>query len=384
MFSDAYEEQKEEMLPYFYWLSILGGIGIATYKRMEECFLSPKELFLASEKSVIESNVFSKSQLERVLKSKREVRPEFAYERLLEKGILYVSREDSRFPKKLLQIADSPIALFVMGELPDENEPSVSVIGARECSFYGEDVASVVGNALGKYRIQLISGMARGIDSLSQTAALRAGGKSFAILGSSVDVCYPKESRTLYDNLKTLGGIISEYPPGTKIFPSNFARRNRIISGLCDVLLVVEAKEKSGTLITVDCALEQGKEVAAIPGRITDRTSNGCNELIRQGAEPVNDVDEFVLDIKRRFGNGGTESLSSNNKCVESELFYEDLSMEEKTILGVLDSNSFIVDELCYRLPKDVFDNETVFENVLKLSQKGLIVALGGGRFRKV
>ena len=168
-----------------------------------------------------------------------------------------------------------------MGKLPDENRPTVSIVGARNSSEYGKYAAKLFGERLAAAGVQVISGMARGVDGISQQSAIYAGGDSYGVLGSGVDVCYPEDNRRLYDSLITNGGVISEYLPGTQPKPQYFPQRNRIISGLSDVVLVIEAREKSGTLITVDMALEQGREVFAVPGRICDSLSYGCNSLIR-------------------------------------------------------------------------------------------------------
>ena len=206
------------------------------------------------------------------------------YEELLKKGIRFLTAEDEDYPQRLRKIPSAPYALYVLGKLPPENLPAVAMIGARECSEYGIYVAKNFAKELGAHGIPVISGMARGIDSISQEAALQAGGRTYAVLGCGVDICYPKSSRRLYEQILEQGGILSTFPPGTEPIKRLFPERNRIVSGLADVILVVEARQKSGTFITVDMALEQGREVYAIPGRLTDRLSDGCNLLLQQGA----------------------------------------------------------------------------------------------------
>ena len=206
------------------------------------------------------------------------------YEELLQKGIRLLTAEDEDYPQRLRKIPSAPYALYVLGKLPPENLPAVAMIGARECSEYGIYVAKNFAKELGAHGIPVISGMARGIDSISQEAALQGGGRTYAVLGCGVDICYPKSSRRLYEQILEQGGILSTFPPGTEPIKRLFPERNRIVSGLADVILVVEARQKSGTFITVDMALEQGREVYAIPGRLTDRLSDGCNLLLQQGA----------------------------------------------------------------------------------------------------
>ena len=208
------------------------------------------------------------------------------------------------FPQKLLEIPDPPYGLFYKGKLPEQKQPSVAVIGARECSEYGRFVAEELGRYLGSQGIQVISGMARGIDGISQQAALLAGGTSYGVLGCGVDICYPRQNRKLYEELIQKGGLLSTYAPGTKALPAYFPPRNRIVSGLADALIVIEARQKSGTLITVDMALEQGKDVYVVPGRITDRLSDGCNRLLTQGAgvflSPENFTEEFLRNWEEK------------------------------------------------------------------------------------
>lgn len=209
-----------------------------------------------------------------------------------------VERGERDYPARLLEIPDPPERLYVLGKLPEEKVPSVAIIGARECSEYGNYVAARLGECMGRNGIQVVSGMARGIDGIGQTAALDAGGSSFAVLGSGVDVCYPARNRRLYERLRERGGVLSEYPPGTPALSRNFPPRNRIVSGLADAVVVVEAREKSGTLITVDMALEQGKEVYAVPGRVTDALSSGCNRLVKLGAAMLLDPEELAEELR--------------------------------------------------------------------------------------
>ncbi len=219
-----------------------------------------------------------------------------------EAGIRMVERGERDYPARLLEIPDPPDRLYVLGKLPEEKVPSVAIIGARECSEYGSYVAARLGECMGRNGIQVVSGMARGIDGIGQTAALDAGGSSFAVLGSGVDVCYPARNRRLYERLRERGGVLSEYPPGTPALSRNFPPRNRIVSGLADAVVVVEAREKSGTLITVDMALEQGKEVYAVPGRVTDALSSGCNRLVKLGAAVLLDPEELAEELRGIYG----------------------------------------------------------------------------------
>ena len=221
-------------------------------------------------------------------------------ELLYKTGVHFTAFEDDDYPHRLAMIPDPPVCLYYRGCLPPGDRPSVAIIGARVASRYGLEQARRFAWILAMSGVQIVSGMARGIDGAAGQEALEAGGATYALLGCGPDICYPRENRKLYDALCSGvrgGGVISEYPPGTQPIPSLFPLRNRLISGLSDIVLVVEARDKSGTLITVGTALDQGKEVYAIPGRIGDSLSNGCNRLLQQGAhvalEPEDLLDYF-------------------------------------------------------------------------------------------
>ena len=205
-----------------------------------------------------------------------------------EKGIRVVTHLDDAFPERLKNIPDAPLLLYVRGELPEDKAPAVSMIGARDCSDYGIEVAEYFSEELAGKGIRVISGLASGIDSAAAKGAIRGGGKTYAVLGTGVSVCYPRESYHLFEKLcRGSGGILSEFSPKAPPLKQHFVMRNRLIAGLGDVLMVIEARERSGTSITVGHALNQGKDVFALPGRITDPLGYGCNRLLKDGAIPL-------------------------------------------------------------------------------------------------
>lgn len=216
----------------------------------------------------------------------------------MDEEIRFITPFEKEYPERLRNIPDAPAGLYARGRLPVKKEVTVAVVGARDCSDYGKYVAEHLGTFLGQNGVTVVSGMARGIDGISQWAALEAGGTSIGVLGCGVDICYPAGNRTLFQRLLEQGTIFSEYPPGTPPRAMNFPARNRIVSGLADAVVVVEARSKSGTLITVDMALEQGKEVFVVPGRVTDRLSDGCNKLIKQGAGILLSPEELLEELK--------------------------------------------------------------------------------------
>lgn len=246
----------------------------------------------------------------------RRQEPERIEEELERAGIGFISAMEEGFPEKLRQIPDPPFGIYYKGSLPSEEEPAAAIIGARLASSYGREQARRFGRRMGARGIAVISGMARGIDGIAQKAALDADGKSYAVLGCGVDICYPEENQELYERLQQQGGVLSEYPPGMQPIAKLFPPRNRIISGLSDLVLVIEARKRSGTLITVDMALEQGREVYALPGRVSDALSDGCNRLIRQGAGPAT-CPEDILEYF--FGTGSEEGGKAELKAVKRE-----------------------------------------------------------------
>ena len=288
---------------YALWLFNIRGIGNKAIDKLLCGDRTCKEIYSMDKKEL--SMILSPKQVESLMKSRNVWDFEKERRKLENNGIRFISRIDDEYPEKLKNIADPPFALYVKGRLPDPERPSVAIIGARMCSEYGRYMARQLGRGLAFAGVQVISGMARGIDGISQKAALQAGGQSYGVVGCGVDVCYPDENRDVYEELCLSGGVISEFPPGTEPKASFFPLRNRIISALSDVVVVVEARRKSGTQITVDTALEQGKEVLVCPGRLTDRLSDGCNYLISQGAGvviDVNDVIDRLWHVKNRSG----------------------------------------------------------------------------------
>ena len=281
---------------YLYWLDRVEGLGPVSKRNLIEAFGCGEEVFRAADRHL--QYILDERKLEILKKARVDGEIEDAFQKLQKNKIKMCCYHEINYPGKLINIPDPPFCLYYKGNLPCENIPSVAIIGARECSAYGEYIASELGKSLGAQGIQVISGMARGIDGISQWAALEAGGVSYGVLGCGVDVCYPKSNHVLYEELLLKGGILSTYPPGTKPQAKLFPPRNRIVSGLSDVLVVIEARQRSGTSITVEMALEQGREIYAVPGRITDRLSDGCNKLIKEGAHVFLSPEDFLLDLE--------------------------------------------------------------------------------------
>lgn len=295
------EDEKEwhKECSYGYFWENVPGIGAKTINRLYERYGSYEKMYHADGE-----NILKERQKDAFRQQKRNWNVKEEYSRLLHNKIWCIPLQLKGYPDKLKEIHKPPSALFVKGKLPDTDKPAAAVVGARNCSPYGRTMAKEIGKILAQNEIQVISGMAKGVDGISQQAALEQGGASFGILGCGVDVCYPADNQFIYEQLssgKSMGGIISEFVPGTKPLGGHFPLRNRIISGLADVLVVVEAKERSGTFITVSDALEQGRDVYAVPGRLGDPLSYGCNRLIEEGASVLYDINRFAEDVYERF-----------------------------------------------------------------------------------
>ena len=256
--------------------------------------------------------------------------------------IHYVEKNSSIYPARLRELSGMPKQLYYIGRFPEDNKPTAAIVGARLCSAYGRIQAFRYGKFLSEHGVQVISGMAAGIDAEGHKGALEGGTPTFAVLGNGVDICYPSSSRGIYRRIpQKNGGIISEYEPGTRGRAYHFPARNRIISGLADLVLVVEAKEKSGSLITASCALEQGKMVYAIPGAVNDALSRGCHKLIYDGAgiaySPEILLDEWGLSVKKMTNCGETKI----GLATDLDLVYSCLEFTTKKFWIRLSENRF-------------------------------------------
>ena len=330
---------------YAYWLFNVPDIGNRSVDKLLSGGISCKDVYDMPAKEL--SKYLTARRINNIQQAKATWDFEKEAQKLKAKGIRFISRIEPEFPEKLKNIPNAPFAIYVKGKLPDPKVPTVAIIGARMCSEYGRYMARYFGQGLAMSGIQIVSGLARGVDSIAQQAALEAGGQSFSVLGCGVDICYPPENQPIYDSCLSSGGIISEYPPGLEPIAKNFPVRNRIISALSDVVLVVEARQKSGTQITVDTALEQGKEVMAVPGRVTDRLSDGCNYIISQGASVAGTVEDVLNRIwnKEVFAPAASKDDIKDDEMEEvKEMKVEDIIREIVDIIPV--STSHISEEL--------------------------------------
>lgn len=286
------------MMKYAYWLHNIPGMGNGKIRRLYEDVSCAEEIYHMSLPQLKKMEGITEEDIKSIHKSQKKWDVDKEWFHLMEQGIGFVSLEQAEFPEKIRHIHNPPYALYYVGKLPEENRKTVAIVGARTRSAYGSQVAVELGKVLAQNGIQVMSGLARGIDKDAHQGALEGGGDTYAVLGCGVNICYPKENRYLYHKMIETGGIISEYPPGTQPMSKYFPARNRIIAGLSNCVVVVEAKEKSGSLITAEFAMDQGRDVYAVPGRICDALSQGCNRLIKQGAGALISVEDFLSDLE--------------------------------------------------------------------------------------
>ena len=277
-----------EKKKYWIWLSCIKGLGSVRKQILLNRYKTPEKIYTLKKEEILQIRGFHETLAENIICRKNRENLEKQIEALQKQNIKILTIEDKEYPEILKTIYDYPVSIFVKGNEKILNTPAIGIVGCRESSSYGEKVAQYFAYHLSKRKINIISGLAKGIDSQSHIGAIKAKGITIGVIGSGLDIVYPKENEYLYDKIiKENGAIISEYPLGVKPIKMNFPARNRIISGMSKGIIVIEAKKKSGTLITVDFALEQGRNVYVVPGNIDEVNSVGTNDLIKQGAQMV-------------------------------------------------------------------------------------------------
>jgi DNA processing protein len=350
-------------MKYSLWLSGIPGIGPAKIRMLLSVFGSARDVYFATEEQLSAVKGLTDANREGLVEHRRTNDPDREWWQLCRKGISFTSMEWDSYPGRLLHIANPPYGLYYKGGLPGEDEKTVAIVGARNRSAYGQGVARELAKRLAEGGVCVVSGLAMGIDADAHQGALDGSGRTYAVLGSGVEVCYPLRNRHLYEQLPQHGGLVSEYPPDMQPLAAFFPARNRIISGLSDCVVVIEAREKSGSLITADYAMEQGKDVYALPGRITDALSGGCNRLIAQGAGIISNVDDFLKDwaIIRQ---GKLSSFDFRKNLLEKEemLVYSELDFRPVGIGTLMEKTSLQLTELLdvlMRLQEKGFVRET-------------------------
>lgn len=318
-----------------FWIgfNLVSGIGPARLRALLDVFGDIETAWHASEKD-LKAIGFGPKIIQSLIKTRTQLDLDEEFSRVEEFGCRIITWDDDGYPIRLREIHAPPPMLYVLGEIKSQDRWAVAVVGTRRATSYGKTVARDITTALAISGVTIISGLARGIDSIAHQAALEANGRTLAILGSGLDRIYPPEHRRLADSIAASGAIVSDYPLGTRPEPRNFPPRNRIISGLSLAVIVVEAGHGSGALITADFAAEQGREVFAVPGDINRRASRGTNRLILAGARPLTTPEEVLemlnLDVVSRQ-EIATQELPEDEteRCVLEALSTEPIHVDE-------------------------------------------------------
>lgn len=335
-----------------YWVatSAIAGVGTVTFNFLLNHFKTLKRFWDADEVEILKLKRVDSKTKESIITFRKNIDPKIFLAKVYEQGIKVVTTADRLYPANLRQIAACPPVLYFKGELLPEDDLAVAVVGSRAASIYGRQVTGKLVFDLSKQGLTIVSGLARGIDSVAHRCALDAGGRTIAVLGCGLDQVYPPQNKGLADEITKHGAVVSEFPLGFPPVQSNFAARNRIISGLSLGVLITEADVNSGTLITAGHAAEQGRDVFAVPGPITVQNAQGVNKLIKEGVHPVTEV----ADVLEVLGIGKEEKKIRLTNQIRPK------DQEQKRILELLDGEAkhidFIVREV--KLPIEKVSSE--------------------------
>ena len=347
----------------------------ATARNLLARFRTPRAIFGASSGDLLSVPEVSETRLRRIVDFSDWKRVEHEVQMIQEHKVRVVTVADPAYPEALRQMDDTPILLYMKGTLADQDRLALAVVGSRAMSDYGRRVTERICMELASLGITVVSGLARGIDTASHRAALSGGGRTIAVLGTGIDRPYPPENRQLMEDVQGSGCVISEFPMGTPPNKENFPRRNRLISGLSSGVLVVEAAAGSGALITAHYALEQNKEVFAVPGNVTARNSSGTNMLIKKGAKLVEGVRDILEELSPLYrallGDTGKTADRERRTALE-------ISVEEKAICNALEEEPLHIDELSRKVQIPAARLLTI---LLELEMKGIVKQREGKRF---
>lgn len=331
-------------LKYWIWLSALRGVGAATAVKLLDKMNSPENIFFADRDTYILNGVASREA--DLLMDKSLARASQIMDTCKELGIRMLTLGDAEYPERLRNIYDPPVVLYIKGTLPVmDEEAAVAIAGTRKCTPYGIKTSERMGYELTREGCLIVSGLAKGIDSAAAKGALRAGGKVVGVLGCGPDIVYPAENRGLFEDVSAVGAIVSEYPPGTEVNARHFPARNRIISGLSCGVVIIEAPKKSGSLITAARALEQGRDVFAVPANADSLASEGSNLLIKDGAIPVISGKDVADEYRHVYPNKVKDGKNlipitpeAEHRLIESEL--SDKKEKLKAVKKVIDNKN--------------------------------------------
>jgi DNA processing protein len=356
-----------------HWIGLkaIPGIGNVTFRRLLERFETPEAVLSAPTATLSDVRGVTPAMREAITHGSWRGFAEAECFRLATSGARLVTFTSADYPKSLFEIPDPPPFLYVRGELRC-HETAIAIVGSRRATAYGLQATARLAESLAGHGVTVISGMARGVDTAAHKGALAAGGRTIGVLGCGIDMVYPPENRKLFQEMSEKGGLVSEFPLGTLPLAENFPRRNRIISGLSRGVLVVEATENSGSLITAQYALEHGRDVFAVPGNISFATSRGSNRLIKQGAKLVDCVEDILEELPG-FGN-----LSGIADQQAPGLRSFSLTPKEAAIYEVLARSPLHIDDI---IAQTELTAAEVSSMLLHLELKGAVMPLPGTHY---
>ena len=360
-----------EEISYWLALSLTPGIGSVLFKRLLDRFKTPKAVFDAGADELSGVEGLGEKVIREIKRGPFEKEVEKELHLLHGAGATIVTFNDDHYPKRLKEIYDPPPLLYIRGELRKEDELAVAIVGSRKTSSYGRWITEKVSREIASQGVTIVSGMARGIDSVAHQGAILGGGRTIAVLGCGVDLIYPPENRSLYGEIVDHGAVLSEFPMGSRPEAVHFPRRNRIISGLSLGVVVVQASGKSGSLITAGYALEQGRDVYAMPGNVGAEGSRGTNQLIKQGAKLVESSEDILEEILPQWKREGT---------VEAKDPSHGLPEDEKALYQLLGETPLHIDAI---ILESRLDPGKVSSLLLNLELKGLVSQSPGKYFGK-
>ncbi|MFC2041513.1 DNA-processing protein DprA [Chloroflexota bacterium] len=355
-------EVSKEDTKYWVGFSLIPGIGHVRFTQLESYFGNLKDAWQATP-AELKSSGLDNGSIRSITSGRPKVSLDAEVEKLERYGVKALTWHDPNYPPRLKEIYDYPAVLYIRGSLLPEDEWCLAVVGTRRATVYGKQVAEEIVADLAKSKITIVSGLARGIDSVAHHSALEAGGRSLAIFACGLDTVYPAENATLARRIMQQGALISEYPLGTKPRAENFPRRNRIMSGLSLGVLVAEAGETSGAMITANMALEQNREVFAVPGSILSPSSRGTNHLIQEGAKLVRDYTDILEEL----------NLTAVARQIEMKEIIP-ASDTEALLLKQLGAEPVHIDEVCRSSGLPVSE---VSSTLAMMELKGLVKQMG-------
>ncbi len=361
-------------------LNALPGFGSVRIRQLVEHFTSARHVLAATENQLLSSEIISANLVKKIFEFDRESFLQNECNLLQKNNVNVVSIFDEAYPNALRTIHDPPIILYVKGRLPVDNGLAVGVVGSRRASVYGLNIAEKFAGQLAQLGITVVSGLALGVDAAAHRGCLRTGGQTVAVVGCGLMHVYPEQNKDLYREIGEKGAVISEFPMSMPPISFNFPARNRIISGLSMAVLVVEASLQSGALITSRFALEQGRDVFAVPGKIDHPNSQGVNQLIKQGAKLVTCFEDILEELEPQIRRSITKLPQLQTEQTLPQVTH-DFSQQEWSVVNVLNKEPLYIDDLVLKSGQS--QNE-VAGILLKLELKKFIKQLPGKYFVRI